>query len=310
MANWCANALEIQCANNDVELVIEKLFNGEFVNRTNEITVKMQKILLAGIAGILVPHVDTPPLLIQQVAALNKDLFTDKRENSEKAKAYSRFLKELMDGTLSPANYEPLDSLYQQTKLGQLWWGDIPKVRRLKLKELWRRCSLDFSGKFRSDISRWWSQSNEIKNTSKGGVVDMRVLAELPLKIMVNGFNGDALRCTNTYYLYGNEFGTKCSILNVNKLENGNYSFDTPWSPPLGMLELLPQFVATQLNLSLNEVIDGGLVTANLYYFEGGNCFQGINEDSFSFFEAWDEESNTSSSNMHPDIEKAFGNLD
>lgn len=306
MPNWCANALKIQCGTTEVQNVVDSLFSGELVNRTDEISFKMRKVLLAGIAGILVPHTNTSVKLIEAAGKLHINLLTDRRESSERAIAYTQFLEQLVDGVLSLESYEILDSIYSKTGLGNCWWGDIPKSYRLKLKEEWKKCSFDYADLSNSDISRWWSKPNGIRNSSLENVLDLRILTDLPLKTMINGFNGNLLNCGSTYFLFCDVFGTKWPVFKVTLLENGNYSFDTAWSPISPINDLLPEFVANQLNIDLDKVFDESLVTSNLYFYEAGCAFQGINNETYSYSEEWDEDENEYISDLLPEIAQAF----
>lgn len=302
MPNWCQNSLAVSSSCDQEQVIIESLFNGELENRTDEITAKLRKMLLAGLGGVLLPSDDIEPSILEAAGNLHADLFTKKRNNSEAGKAYTEFLSFLVNGTISTSNYNQLDSMYKKTGLEDLWWGDISKQKRTKIKSTWKQCKYDFSGCFTSDISLWWSRSDLYKNSSLDGVFDMRPLTEIPARIMINGFNGKALNCGRTYNWYSDNLGTKWPVVEFHTNRNENYVFDTAWSPVIPVTHLLPTFVAEQLNKQEDDLE----VKCDLFFFETGCAFQGINEETYPLDFTWNEEEGFDEEDLLPEIANAF----
>jgi hypothetical protein len=303
MPNWCSNALSISTNNDDEKLHVDSLFNGKLVNRTDEITTKLRKILLAGVGGILHPSSDIASNVLEDAVKLHGGLATNKRSDDERSKAYSEFLGILVSGFITPANYDILDTLYQRTKLSNLWWGDISKEKRNKIKAVWKSCSFDFSENFKSDISNWWITADLYKNTSKVDMLDMRILARLPAHIMINGFNGKILSCESSYNFYTRNLGTKWPILDVQLNKVNNYVFDTAWSPARPIIYLLPRFVAQVVKKPIDDLD----LSCNLFYFEPGCAFQGINDDVSEFNCGFNEDTEIYEEDFLPEIAEAFG---
>lgn len=303
MPNWCSNALSISSNNNEEQLHIESLFNGEFINRTDEITTKLRQVLLAGIGGILHPSNDIDSDIFEAAIKLHNGLHTEKRLNNESSNAYSEFLNILVNGSITPADYDSLDALYQRTGLSKLWWGDICKEKRNKIKSVWKHCSYDFSDRFKSDISIWWATASLYKNTSESDVLDMRVLTPLPVSVMVNGLNGKTLNCGRTYNWYTDNLGTKWPVFEVYPNQNGNYIFSTAWSPVTPITDLIPSFIGK----SLNKDVDDLDVSCDLYFYESGCAFQGINGYTTELNCTHDEETDEYEEELLPEIAEAFG---
>ena len=303
MPNWCSNALSVSSSNNDEQLHIESLFNGEFINRTDEITTKLRKILLAGIGGLLHPSKNIESSVFDAAVELHGGLATKIRRNDERSQAYSEFLNILVNGSIIPSDYEALDALYKRTGLDKLWWGDISKEKRDVIKAVWKHCSYDFSVRLNSDISTWWTKASLYKNTSEADVLDMRFLTSLPVNVMVNGFNGKILNCDRTYNWYTNNLGTKWPVFEIYQNHNGNYIFSTAWSPVLPITYLLPSFIGK----SLNKDVDDLNVSCDLYFYESGCAFQGINDYTTELNCTHDEETDEYEEELLPEIAEAFG---
>ena len=303
MPNWCSNALSVSSNNNEEQLHIESLFNGNFTNRTDEITTKLRKILLAGIGSVLHPSKDIEPSVFDAAVKLHNGLATNIRGDDERSQPYSQFLNILVNGSITPSDYEALDSLYKRTGLDKLWWGDISKEKRNKIKTVWKHCSYDFSARYKSDISIWWTKASLYKNTSKADVLDMRVLTPLPVSVMVNGFNGKILNCGRTYDWYTDNLGTKWPAFEIYPHHNGNYIFSTAWSPVRPIIHLLPSFVANAMDKHEDDLE----MSCDLYYFESGCAFQGINDDVTELNWTHDEETDEYEEEFLPEIAEAFG---
>lgn len=303
MPNWCSNALSVSSSNNEEQRHIESLFNGELINRTDEITTKLRKILLAGIGGVLHPSKDIEPGVLDAAVKLHHGLATCVRGDDESSQAYSQFLNILVNGSIAPSNYEALDALYKKTGLDKLWWGDIRKENRNKIKAVWKHCSYDFSGLFRRDISIWWAIAGLYNNVSKAGGLDMRVLTPLPVSVMVNGFNGKILNCGRTYDWYVENFGTKWPEFEIYPNHTGNYIFDTAWSPVIPITYLLPSFVANAINKHEDDLE----MSCDLYFYESGCAFQGINDYVTDLNCTYDEEADEYEEELLPEIAEAFG---
>ena len=158
MPNWCHNALSISVNDAAEKQVVDSLFDGTTVNRTEEITNKLRKIFLAGIGGILCPSHDVDESVMSSVTKLHSGLATKSRSDAERSKAYTDFLNLLIEGVIHFSNNDELDALYKRTGLDNLSWGDIPKHKRKLIKSVWKPCAYDFTGEFfRADIVRWWT---------------------------------------------------------------------------------------------------------------------------------------------------------
>lgn len=305
MPNWCHNALSISVNDAAEKQVVDSLFDGTVVNRTEEITNKLRKIFLAGIGGVLCPSYDVDESVLLSVASLHSGLVSESRSNTERSKAYTEFLNLLVEGEIHFSDYDELDALYKRTGLENLSWGDIPKHKRKLIKNAWKPSAYDFSGEFyRADIVRWWTKTDLYCNQSQVDCLDMRVLARLPIRTMVNGFNGKALNCQRSYDYYCSEFGTKWPSFEVYRSENGNYIFDTAWSPVNEITELLPNYVADVLGKHRDEID----TECSLYYYEPGCAFQGVNGETYDLeceYENDDDDEGTL--NLLPEIVDAFG---
>jgi len=307
MPNWCNNALEIQCHSDKAGDVFDSLLDGSLMNRTSEIEYKMRKIFLAGLSGLLVPHISITHELIIAVTRLNKALSNVNRRTDDQSAAYSQFLALLVSGTIWLDNYELLESIYRRTGVGSMCWGDIPKRYRKAMKPFWKICSFDyFNGK--RDISRWWSQSNDLINDAKISHIDMRILTPKPIRVAVNGFNGGMLEKTESGYDYNQiVYGSKSSIISVARGEtNQNYIFDTPWSPAITLTSLIPEFVALRLGIDTDVTDPEDIISCNLYYYESGIGFQGINDSRWELVDYHDEETDEYIDGLSPEIEAAF----
>ncbi|CCO44216.1 hypothetical protein VIBNISOn1_1050042 [Vibrio nigripulchritudo SOn1] len=302
MPNWCSNALFISGTTDEAQKVIDSLLDGSIELRTNEMVYKMRKMFLSGVTGLLVPHTTTEQKLLDEVGLLHPNLNSQSRSSSPESLAYTEFLYELCHGNITPENYEHINRIYLASRLGQKWYGDIPKPIRKRLRAVWKTCRYDYSGMFKVDISAWWSKPNVWEPQQQPEILDLQLLVELPIKVMVNGFNGGLLRCSTEYDFNCHHIGIKWTELEVTILENGNWSFDTPWSPPHSIIELLPRFVEKQLSSNDGEE----LVDITLYYYEAGCAFQGIDHDVYAYIEHYDEDGEQYSSNMLPEITAAF----
>lgn len=301
MPNWCNNALDIYSSNTDEKNIINSLFDGTLENRTQEMRNKLRKILLAGIGGVLVPSVDIEADVLREAGDLHQGLLTNKRSSSEASIAYTEFLGQLVDGTISPSQYDTLDSMYQRTGLKNLWWGDIPKSKRNKIKPTWKKGSYDFTDKFGADISLWWLKADLYENTSTSEYFDMQLIANLPINIMVNGFNGAVLNCASELDWNVNNLGSKWQVFEFSMNAVGNYIFGTAWSPVTPITHLIPEFVAKSLGKDVEELD----VECDLYFYETGCAFQGVNDETF-VLEFEEDDDGWSNEILLEKIEKAF----
>lgn len=303
MPNWCSNALEISLGTEEERFHVESLFDGKFINRTDEITSKLRKILLAGIGGVLHPSKDVTHDVLDAAVKLHSGLSTSIRCSDERSQAYTQFLNTLVNGSISPSNYEELDDLYKRTGLDKLWWGDISKEKRNKIRAVWKRCHYDFSGGFDTDISSWWSKADLYKNTSEAKVLDMRVLVPLRANVLVNGLNGKLLNCFSTHVWYRENLGTTCPVFKVYPSDNGNYIFSTPWKPATPVIDMIPSFLANATGKHEDDLC----TSCTLYYYEPGCAFQGINEETEELTFAFNEETGEYEEELFPEIREAFG---
>ncbi|MGR5448530.1 hypothetical protein ACP3V3_01855 [Vibrio sp. PNB22_3_1] len=307
MANYCNNALEVDSTSEAAQAIVNSLFDGTYVNRTDEIIQKLQKIALAGMSGLLHPHSDTPVEVLTASHELNPNLVSATPRNDDKCLAYSEFLHKLNIGTLSFESYDTLNKLFERTGLGNLWWGDIPRHQRMKIKAHFNRCRYDFAKSAQHyNIEKWWSQPNKPKNESEAGILDIRAISELPIKSLINGFNGHLLNTGSNYQLLLHIMNTKTYKIDVEPLENGNWYFSTAWSPAKGLIEAIPLYVGKKLGMSVEMISENPPAEVNLYFYEPGNAFQGINDESWSYTETYDEETDEFHSNLDDDILNAF----
>ncbi|ELP5729218.1 DUF1281 domain-containing protein [Vibrio vulnificus] len=309
MPNWCSNCLSVQCDSEAARHVIESLFDGSVTDRTNELSRKLRQIALAGLAGLLVPSPDVPAHVLEGAIKLNSDFATDRRESSDRARAYDAFLIALVYGGLSPDTYDELSDLYDRTQLSKLWWGDIPRARRRTLTKLWKRVRYDYSFGFGGNIVRWWTAPASPYSSSEQGRFNMCLLCPIPVSVIVNGFNGELLDALSGYNWNCSVLNTKWTKVDVMLNKDGNYVFSTAWSPALSLIELLPSYVLGCLGMSESDEGAFDMVRCNLFYFEEGCGFQGINDECFELISSYDEESEMFTSNYDPDIVAAFGEL-
>ena len=303
MPNWCSNSISYTCGDNEELVVFESLINGSVVNRIDNVTSKLRKILLAGLVGVLKPTLNLTKSTEDKAKTLNPNLIAHGRGNSAQSKAYDDFLDFLVNREISSFNYHEIDLLFVRTGVCDLHWGDIPKNKRKQLKSYWRNCSYDFTGAFRADISYWWITADLPENYINENELDIRLLAELPAKVMVNGFNGGILNCGTTYNLYCGQLGSKWPQIDMFEIENGNYVFDTAWSPVIPIVHLLPSYIAKKLSKPEEELS----FDCNLYYYEPGCAFQGVNDDVSDFTSTYDEETDSYEENFLPEVAEAFG---
>lgn len=309
MPNWCSNCLTVQCDNEAANHVIESLFDGSVVDRHRELSRKLRQIALAGLVGILVPSPDVRLHALEGAAKLHPNFATDRRESSDRARAYDAFLNALVYGGLSPDTYDELSDLYDRTQLAQLWWGDIPLVRRRALTAIWKQVHYDYSYGFDGDVVRWWSAPASPYSTSELGWLNMALLCPVPISVIVNGFNGGLLNTLSGYSWNCSALDTKWTSVDVMRNKAGHYVFSTAWSPARNLITLLPTYVLDCLGIDEDDDGAVDLVRCNLFYFEGGCGFQGINDECFDLVCDYDEESETFTANYDPDIVAAFGEL-
>ncbi len=302
MPNWCSNALYVRGNTDEAQNVIDSLLDGSIEDRTREMTYKLRKMLLAGLSGLLHPHTSTPPELLEAVGQLNPALVVSSRRNSLESLAYTEFLLELVDGVITPERYSHINRIYDKSNLGNVWYGDIPKPIRKKMAHMWRTCQYDFAGMFNRNIATWWSKPRVWQPEQTVSHFNIQLMHELPVCVMVNGFNGGLLSCSTEYGFNCDVIGIKWTTLDIEVIENGNWVFDTPWSPPIGLLDAIPKYVAKQLGAEP----DSELVDITLYYYESGCAFQGINDEVFEYICDYDDESDEWTSNLLPEIELAF----
>lgn len=304
MPNWCSNALVAHSDCNEEQLVLESILAGNIENRTEEMTNKLVKLAFAGIGGLLYPSEDIDQELVEEIAKFNPELISDRRGSDERSRAYSDFLTLLARGNVSVSTYATIDSIYDRAGIGRIWWGDINKTARCKIKAAFNRLSFDLVGWINTvTVADWWVSANVYKNTSRPNVLDMRLLDEIPARVLVNGFNGKFLNCDSGYNYNINRYGTKWPVFEIYQNRIGNYEFSTAWSPAVPLIYLLPEFIAR----TLGKNIDDAMAEIDLFYYEPGCCFQGHNDESESLNTVGDEDEEVWTANFLPEVAEAFG---
>ena len=314
MPNYCNNGLELLIKNdcpeirNAVHSEIVKLINGSLINRFETIQIKLRKIALAGAAGLLKPHqsidIDTFNYLNEKT---NHIFNTSERRNSDSSIAYTEFLNAITSVKVSPNNFDYWDDLYNRVGIHSIYWGDIPRNTRAKMKALIKYCGYDYGIGFRGNPEVYWSHNAlERVNESKAGMLDFKMLTSIPVDTIVNGFNGyffckkgrTAIQSVQSGYDFNcTHFGVKWEIVSVDNtndlIEDSTemvLKFSTPWNEPNGLPSLVREYLVEKVNSTLNTNFDESIIEVNLYFSEPGCAFQGINDDVWEYNIDWNDE--------------------
>lgn len=304
MPNWCANAVEVSSNNAQEQAIIDSLFNGTVVNRTEEMITKLRKIYLAGLAGILSSRTATADQVLDSAFSLSPNIATTARMNNDAGDAYSDFLGFMVEGVISPSTYADIDKIYARTGLGSLWWGDIPAAKRKAIKAIWPHYAYDYTGRYYSDVSAWWMTASVERNQSEEGKLDMRLLTEIPVKsaILVDLVNGRSSR-HDLYQWVSTALSVSGGLVKTRLEDNGNYTFDTPNRPARSLSHLIPAYIANALNADECDLDVG----CTVFFYEPGNAFQGIDDTTMDLTFTEDEESGEIEEDLLPEIAEAFG---
>lgn len=303
MPNWCNNSLIINCKNSDEQRIVDSLFDASATNRVCELTYKLRKILLAGLSGVLCPSKSVDEALLEKLSNLHPLFLTDKRIDCESSQAYDEFLELMASGHIYHTTYEAIDSVYRRTGLDNLWWGDICTKKRKKMKSLWKKCGFDYATKgYKQALDEWFVCSGLALHPTPEHCIDLRILTPLPIDVMVNGFNGSLLNCGRTYNFYIDKLGTKWPGIEIELAHTNQYIFSTAWSPVTPIIELIPEYVAGLLGK--NE--DALTLSCDLYFYEPGAAFQGINDTFGELSFIYDEVTDEYHDELWDEIEEAF----
>lgn len=323
MPNYCNNGLEIIINHESPELrkvahsEVVKLIDGSLENRFKTIQVKLQKIALAGAAGLLKPHstIDSDAFNFLN-AKTNNIFYTSERRNTGSSIAYTEFLLGITTLSVNSSNFDYFDDLYDRVGIHNVFWGDIPQVIRTKMKSLIRGCGFDFGIGYRCNPEVYWSHNAFEKiNESQQGELDFKMLTSIPVDSIINGFNGQFFSkkgistIKSGYDFNCSHFGVKWESVwvdNTNELiENEDeivLKFSTAWNQPNGLPELIKNYLVEKLNKKMNTDIDESLVDINLYFAEPGCAFQGINDDIWDYTINWTDDDDDEESNLDEKI--------
>ncbi|MEZ8198397.1 DUF1281 domain-containing protein [Vibrio splendidus] len=319
MPNYCNNGLEIIINHENPELhkvvhsEVVKLIDGSLENRFKTIQVKLQKIALAGAAGLLKPHSSINVDEFNYLNAKTHNMFdTSERRNTGSSIAYTEFLLAIAKLSVNSSNFDYFDELYERVGIHNVFWGDIPQGIRTKMKSLIRGCGFDFGIGFRSNPEVYWSHNAFEKiNESQHGELDFKMLTSIPVDSMINGFNGQFFSkkgittIQSGYNFNCSHFGVKWEnvwVDNTNELIEGEehlvLKFATAWNQPNGLPELIKNYLVEKLNKKMNTEFDESIVDINLYFAEPGCAFQGINDDIWDYTINWTDEDEDEDDNL------------
>ncbi len=231
MPNWCVNQLHIDGSDSDE--ILSFMTEPKPLLHQQAIRAAV-KLFLAGVGGLLKP---TTAMRFDLYPDLVREVGVDTAEN----RAFTQFVTLLESApVLSDDVCQTLLALFEQSRLKQRYWGDLPKSARAKISPLLKNSAFDWCALYFRRITldiAWAKLDVPTAGALSPDCFSLNALLPPKLLVEINGFNGclfpSSPKVPSGHTDNCERLGTKWETVQVIEMDEDKLEFDTAWSPAI-----------------------------------------------------------------------------